>query len=580
MEPRWLVLAWLVLVMPVPGCGAPPAKVVGSGPALQEPWGLALDRDGWLYVSDASAGVVFRVDPATGDRSVLAGPVSGEPVGRPTGVVGLPGRRIAVADAGRHEVAVVRDGTRTLLSGAGRGRGPGFQGLLRLLWAPGLGLVVLDESRVALLLVDPVTGDRSLLDGGAPADRDLLVDAMALPDGHIAELFELRERIELLDPAARDRSVLCELWDTAGPSMVAAEGLSPGPDGEILVGDNWTGRILAVDPATGARTLRLDPWSGEGPVLAAVKDTLPLPSGEIAVSIPYWRTVLAVAPEGRRRVLTGNVPPLGAWRLIPTAVRPTPDGRLLVCDAGGRRLVVVDPATRRIEEVSGPTRGAGPSLEAPVAVAGDFVLDKARGLMQIDPRSGDRRVLAPPEAVPGSPFPCDLAVLGDGTLYLSSQRERAIHRWEAGRFVRLDGRGPALDLPERLLALPSGGLLVTDGKLPALLRVDPRTGDREVVSGLGRGSGPELGWPVGLASDGDSVLLSDEDADAIVRVDLATGARTRVTDPTKAGMRLYRPVSLGVASGHILVADPGIADLVEVDPRSGQKSAVEVGQGR
>lgn len=575
-----LVVLVLVLGLTISGCGAPRLDQVGSGPPLQEPWGLALDRDGWLYVSDASAGVVFRVDPATGDRSVLAGPGPGKPLGRPTGVARLPDRRIAVADAGRREVAVVRDGTRSVLSGPGRGRGPEFRGLLRLFWAPGLGLGVLDESRVGLLLVDPVTGDRSLLDGGVPVDRDLLVDAMALPDGRIAELFELRERIELLDPATRERSVLCDLWDAAGPPMVAAEGLSPGAHGEILVGDNWTGRILAVDPATGARTLLLDPWGGSGPVLAGVKDTLPLPSGEIAVSIPYWRTVLAVAPDGRRRVLTGDVPPTRAWRLIPTAVRPTPDGHLLVCDAGGRRLVVVDPATRRLEEVSGPTRGSGPSLEAPVAVAGDFVLDKARGLLEIDPRSGDRRVLVPPEEVPGTPFPSDLAVLGDGTLYLLSQRERAIHRWEAGRFVRLEGRGPALDLPERLLALPSGGLLVTDGKLPALLRVDPRSGDREVVSGLGRGSGPELGWPVGLASDGDSVLLTDEDADAIVRVDLATGARTRITDPTRAGMRLYRPVSLGVASGHILVADPGIADLVEVDPRTGQKSAVEVGLGR
>lgn len=578
MEPRWLAFALVALSLA--GCGIPRSHVVGSGPPLQEPWGLALDRDGGLYVSDASAGVVFRVDPDTGDRSILAGPGRGEPVRRPTGVVGLPGRRIAVADAGRHEVAVVRDGTRTLLSGVGRGRGPGFQGLLRLFWVPGLGLGVLDESRVGLLLVDPVTGDRSLLDGGTPVDRDLLVDAMALPDGRIAELFELRERIELLDPATRRRSVLCELWDATGPSMVAAEGLSPGPHGEILVGDNWTGRILAVDPATGARTLRLDPWSGDGPVLAGVKDTLPLPSGEIAVSIPYWRTVLAVAPDGRRRVLTGDVPPTGPWRLIPTAVRPTPEGRLLVCDAGGRRLVLVDPATGRFEEVSGPTRGAGPSLEAPVAMAGDFVLDKARGLLQIDPRSGDRRVLVPPEAVPGNPFPCDLAVLGDGTLYLSSQRERAIHRFDGERFVRMDGHGPALDLPERLLAPPSGGLLVTDGRLPALLRVDPRTGDRQVVSGPGRGDGPALGWPVGLAWDGGSVLLTDEDADAIVRVDLATGNRTGVTDPGKPGLRLYRPVSLAVAAGRILVADPGIADLVEVHPRTGQKTAVEVGQGR
>lgn len=578
------VLAFAVLAMLFAGsaCGGAAAARLGAGPPFLEPWGLALDRDGALLVTDTAAGAVFRVDLASGDRTVLAAPGAG-PDGRvalPSGIARMPGRRLAVADAGRREIHLLREGSLSLLSGADRGRGPAFKGLLRLFWVPGLGLGVLDEGRVALLLVDPSSGDRSLLSGGSSADRDLLVDAMALPDGRIAELFELREQIAVLEPSTRERRVLCELWNDEGPAMVAAEGLSPGPSGEILVGDNWTGRILAVDPSTGARTLRLDPWSGSGPVLAGVKDMLPLPSGEIAVSIPYWRTVLAVAPDGKRRVLSGDVPPLGAFRLIPTALRTAEEGRLLVCDAGGRRLVLADPASRRFEEVSGPARGSGPSFEAPVAVAGPYVMDKARGLVRVDPGTGDRTVVCPPARVPGSPFPVDLALGPDGTLFLSSQRERALFRWEEGRFRPLGGGGVALDLPERLLALPSGDLLLTDGKLPALLRVDPETGDREVVSGLGRGAGPPLGWPVGLASEGDAALLSDEDADTIVRVDLATGNRTLVTSPERPGMRLYRPVSLAVAGGRVLVADPGIADLVEVDPRTGQKTSLQMGLGR
>jgi len=77
----------------------------------------------------------------------------------------------------------------------------------------------------------------------------------------------------------------------------------------------------------------------------------------------------------------------------------------------------------------------------------------------------------------------------------------------------LRGSGVELRYPEDVLAEPGGSILVTKVGIPALLRVDPVTGDRDVVSGCADascasavGSGTLQSEPLGIT------LLPEPDA--------------------------------------------------------------------
>jgi hypothetical protein len=86
------------------------------------------------------------------------------------------------------------------------------------------------------------------------------------------------------------------------------------------------------------------------------------------------------------------------------------------------------------------------------------------------------------------------------------------------------GRGPTLVNPIAMVVLSDGSLAVVDEGTFAVLRVDPNTGDRTVVSDDGIGSGPAfaIARSSAVAADG-RLMVIDEGLDAIVSVDLERG---------------------------------------------------------
>ncbi|MCL4683726.1 trypsin-like serine protease [Myxococcota bacterium] len=156
----------------------------------------------------------------------------------------------------------------------------------------------------------------------------------------------------------------------------------------------------------------------------------------------------------------------------------------------------------------------------------------------------------------------------------------------------LRGVGAALSDPEGIARDADGSILVANPFDGNLLRVEPGTGDRVVVSGCATeecavmvGSGLTFFGPrfVARASDG-TILVADRSNPgvyAVVRVDPVTGARTTVSGCTDAACsavrgagpaigRLFGIAVLATPEQRIFVAD-GLA-VFAIDPETGDRT--------
>jgi len=93
------------------------------------------------------------------------------------------------------------------------------------------------------------------------------------------------------------------------------------------------------------------------------------------------------------------------------------------------------------------------------------------------------------------------------------------------------GSGPGFVTPFGIAVEADGSLVVADFGLDAVVRVDPVSGDRTIISDDSIGSGPGFEAPFGIAVEADgSLVVVDEGLHAVVRVDPVSGDRTIISD--------------------------------------------------
>ncbi|MEM9177745.1 MAG: hypothetical protein AAGC67_21245 [Myxococcota bacterium] len=340
---------------------------IGAGSSLNDIEGLTLDENGTILVGDGDGGDGARllaIDPMDGDRTVVSGclsPVSSFSCG--------PG-------------------------GADRGTGPDLP-----FYAD---LAVVDADAAALSILQP--GD--------------VVVRTSLPGcGGESALVQIErtsgDRIPLTGQDAACRSL------GSGPLLYGVNGTVVAPDGQVYVANVSFGpsgpaqlQILAVDPDTGDRsvvsgcaeiaplapTFCVGGFVGAGALLADVDDltiqTMPFGAFEILARAKYAgcadESVVAIDPTtGDRSVVSG---PFGVCAPIGTGPAlldpPFDDDRSIATDGFGTvvtadyRVLEIDVATGERTLVSGCTNydpiagvclgsivGAGPAIDAHGEVA-------------------------------------------------------------------------------------------------------------------------------------------------------------------------------------------------------------------
>ena len=324
---------WPTHVQPLAGDGH-----VGwrDGAAAQarfaDPYGLALDPHGTLYVSDGGDNDRIRTLRPDGSVATLAGGTEGFQDGQgaaarfdtPSGLALDATGNLYVADTGNHAIRkVTPDGVVTTLAGTGQ---PG--------WRDGPGAQAQFDGPMGLA----IDAAGRVIVADAYNDR---IRAIA-PDGTVTTLAGGANPGDVDGPAATSR------LDT--PCAVAVDA-----KGRILVADTRNDALRAIDAAGNLTTLAQGkPGNPFEYVLRRVV-SLALKKDGTPVFGTLAGVVAEIAPDGTPHALFG-IDEHGFVR--PTGIAVGPESRLFVADAASSRLHLLTPAgdgsATRVDGAIGP----------------------------------------------------------------------------------------------------------------------------------------------------------------------------------------------------------------------------------
>jgi hypothetical protein len=296
---------------------------MGAGPSFDNLRGFAVDPvRGYALVTqgdDPTSTVddVWKVDLATGDRTVLSGATEGSGAYNPTlpGAVGidpLTGDGL-VEDLGQDVLfrVGIADGARAILSGSGVGTGPLLRGIEGIaIPAQGGTAYLVDSFYNTVYAVNLASGARTTITGPAvgsgpvfsqPSDIDL-----DEANGRVIVTDEALDSIFSVNLADGARTVISSRTRYSGriiynPQLARLDDAT----GMIVVSEPNTYSLVEVDPATAAGTLISDSTRGYGPVFG---DMISLDVAEevayvLQTSFQKLTAIIAVDPQTGDRVI-------------------------------------------------------------------------------------------------------------------------------------------------------------------------------------------------------------------------------------------------------------------------------------
>ena len=374
-----------------------------------------------------------------------------------------------------------------------------------------------------VLRVNPGSGARTVVSDVSTKDsassfgtlRGIAVEAtgqlVVMDSVQSMEGFLLRAQVVRVDPSSGSRTIVSDTATGGGPPFGALAGIAVETTGQLVVVDerrrSGLGRVLRVDPGSGVRTIVFDATIGSGPSFDSLRSIAVEATGQLVVA---------------QDIVISELPILTMAQVL--RVDPGSGVRTIVSDA---------------------TIGSGPSFDSLRSIAveatGQLVVVDEGALdrvLRVDPRSGARTIVTEAPFV----FIVSIAVEATGQLVAANENfPMGVLRVDPSSGVRTvvsdmtTGSGPPFGLPRSVAVEATGQLVVVESdelSRGRIMRVDPSSGARTIVSGATTGNGPSFDDPLGLVVEATGQLVVLE-SQRVLRVDSSSGARTIIADATR-----------------------------------------------
>jgi sugar lactone lactonase YvrE len=392
-----------------------------------------------------------------------------------------------------------------------------------------------------------------------------------------------------IDPETGDRRVLSGQGRGLGPALVAPYDLDVEASGALVVADLGRNALLRVDPETGNRALVSDLSDARlGPTCVNAMSVCAVPYGLLMVLDRFECRVLAVDPiSGTRRVFSGQDPAYAPFR-SPMDMTVTPQGHLLVTDPDAKSIYRIDRDTgaRSFYSSSHPDHvvGEGVGFGEPVGVNqlpdGDLIVANLsiKALLRVKP-SGDRVLLSDNELGGPEIHLLMSANLGpDGLYYYVERQNDSVVRVDPATGDRAlvsaadtGHRSPFLQ-PYDVQVTAGGDLMAIDSSYGVVRSIDHRTGKSTLAWDLNLPGAHAK--PYGVICEERALYSADLNSGRVRRLDLETGEDT-VISGAQDNASLQLPGGLTrMSDGRLAVVDLKDASVVAVDPTTGRQTVL------
>ncbi len=253
----------------------------GSSDRSLQPEEIPTLSEGDILLTDAFQRALFRIDPSTGDRTLITNRIGGVP------------RQIARDDEGNLLLTLsepslpivlrfeIRTGDLFIVSSSGSpidpdvpviGSGPVFLGPVGLVRETSGQLLVGDQPSATVFRVDPASGDRTIVSGPSrgdgPSFTGFLKQFALEAEGDLLAVVgsEGQGRVFRVDPVSGDRTIVSGPETGEGPGLMEPQGIVLNSLNVIFITDIVQAAVIQIDPITGNRTIISSPFLGNGEV--------------------------------------------------------------------------------------------------------------------------------------------------------------------------------------------------------------------------------------------------------------------------------------------------------------------------
>ncbi len=265
------------------------------------------------------------------------------------------------------------------------------------------------------------------------------------------------------------------------------------------------------------------------------------------------------------------------------------ENKLYFDDIALNALFSIDLKTRACHLVSGIGKGMGPHFTKPLGItaAGNKigVVDAgARALFSVDPKTGDREELYHAHKPIQQLISPSRLVVTPSTVFVTDEGrggvlriDRNTHQMRVVSSASYGSKTPFFMI--HAIAVAKNNIYASDAMQDVIIKINAKTGERNILSGAGFGAGEDLSCPTDmeLSTDGKYLYVVDLAKSVVFSINVKTGQRTILSGLGKGAGPTFNghPYALTTTvDGNLYITEITSNTIMQVNIKTGKRKII------